>query len=446
MSIEKLITNIKDKKAKVAVIGLGYVGLPLAVLFADTGFSVIGIDKNTEKISEINQGVSPITGKEPGLEVLLKKVILSKKLIAASDFTLLHEADVVLIAVETPVNDIHQPDYRSLEQALNTLGPVMKEGALLIVESTLAPGTMQNLVLPTLEKSSFKKHNHEFFLGHCPERVMPGKLLENLRNMHRVVGGGSPQICKAMIALYRTIVNADLDVVDWITAELVKTTENAYRDVQIAFANEVALICDKVGADVWQVRELVNKSPQRNMHFPGAGVGGHCIPKDPWLLYNSALGAGANPQLIVAARAINDSMPMHIIELLETALKENGTMLDGARVLVLGYAYLTNSDDVRNSPSAALVDAINKKGAEVRIHDPYVVEFQGDIISMSKDIDAIILMTAHEEYYGLNLNDLAKTMRSLIIIDGRNCIEQKNAQLAGFSLRIIGNGGKNKSL
>jgi len=319
VGIDKLKTKIIQKKAKIAVIGLGYVGLPLACLFADAGFSVVGIDLDKQRIKKVNQGLSPIAGKEPGLDDLVKRVVTSGKLNTSDDYAYLKDVDVVLIAVQTPIKKSHQPDYGALKVVLSSLGPVLKDGSLIIVESTLSPGTMQNFVLPILEKYSAKRQGVDFYLGHCPERVMPGKLLMKLRNMPRVVGGRNPQISDVMVALYKHIVVGDLDVTDWITAELVKTTENAYRDVQIAFANEVAIICEKLGGNVWKVRELINKIPERNMLLPGAGVGGHCIPKDPWLLYSSAVEANATPRLINAAREVNDGMPMHVLDMLENA-------------------------------------------------------------------------------------------------------------------------------
>jgi UDP-N-acetyl-D-mannosaminuronic acid dehydrogenase len=233
------------------------------------------------------------------------------------------------------------------------------------------------------------------------------------------------------------MVLADLDPTDCITAELVKTTENAYRDVQIAFANEVALICEAVGGDVWKVRELVNKSPFRNMHLPGAGVGGHCIPKDPWLLAYGVEGKNVPLRIIPAARAVNDSMPLHVVDLLQDALRSQGKDLVGTKILVLGYAYLEDSDDTRNSPSEVLVKRLQELGAEVVIHDPYAEEYQGDIYERAVDCDAILLMVAHSVYRNLNLERLKVLLKTHILVDGRNLVDPKKAQKAGFHYRGI---------
>ncbi|HOV49136.1 MAG TPA: nucleotide sugar dehydrogenase [Anaerolineae bacterium] len=419
MSLNALQEKIADKTAKLAIIGLGYVGLPVACLFAEAGFDVIGVDIQAERVAQINAGLSPIEGDEPGLAELLAAVIGADRLRATTDYAALTECDGILICVETPVDERHVPRYAALQNALRALGPVLKEGALVIVESTIAPGTMARLVKPLLEETSGRRVNAGFYLGHCPERVMPGKLLANLRGVSRVCGGETPETAQAMLALYRQVVQADLDLTDCVTAELVKTAENAYRDVNIAFANEVALICEAVGGDVWRVRELVNKSPGRAMHLPGAGVGGHCIPKDPWLLVYEAQQQGVPIRLIPAARAVNDSMPLHMVELLEEALAEAGRPLAGARVLVLGYAYLENSDDTRNSPSAVVVERLRERGAEVVIHDPYVPGYQGDVYALAQGCDAAVLMVAHRAYRELEWTVLGERLTAPILVDGR---------------------------
>ncbi|MBN1874749.1 MAG: nucleotide sugar dehydrogenase [Anaerolineae bacterium] len=438
MALVELEAKLTTRTARVAVIGLGYVGLPVACLFAEAGFDVVGVDIQAERVNKINAGSSPIEGEEPGLAELLRAVVASGKLRAVTDYALLADCDVITINVETPVDEQHVPRYVALQSALRVLGPVLKEGALVIVESTIAPGTMARVVKPLLEETSGKRVNEDFYLGHCPERVMPGKLLANLRGVSRVCGGETPETAATMLALYRHIVQADLDAADCVTAELVKTAENAYRDINIAFANQVALICKAVGGDVWRVRELVNKSPGRNMLLPGAGVGGHCIPKDPWLLAYQARQQGVPVPLIEAARAINEAMPLHMVELLEAKLAEVGVALAGARVLVLGYAYLENSDDTRNSPSAALVARLQERGVEVVIHDPYVPVYQGDVLAMAQGCDAVVAMVKHSAYQALNLAALQEALRVSVLVDGRRVFDEESARAVGFIYSIVG--------
>jgi UDP-N-acetyl-D-mannosaminuronic acid dehydrogenase len=440
--------KISARSARIAVIGLGYVGLPVACEFARVGFDVIGVDLKRERIDKINAGISPIEGDEPGLQDLLADVVAAGKLCASTSYDDLHDADVITLNVETPVSEDNRPRYVALRSACAALGSVLKRGALVVIESTVAPGTAANVVIPAIEAASGMKVNEGFFVGACPERVMPGRLLRNLREISRVCGASTPEIGQAMKALYSLVTQGEVDVTDVITAELVKTAENAYRDVQIAFANEVALICEDVGADVYKVRELVNKSPGRVMLLPGAGVGGHCIPKDPWLLA-SAADTDTPIRLIPAARAINESMPEHMIALMEEALSAvaarepvaAGGAADDAprkRVLVLGYSYLEDSDDTRHSPSETLVAALQSRGYEPVVHDPWVEAHKGDVLDAAVGCDATILMVAHSAYRVLDLNALRQAMRTPVLVDGRGVFAVDGAREAGFEFRGVG--------
>ena len=436
---QSLLNRIEDRTARLAVIGLGYVGLPVAASFAQVGFGVTGLDVDERKVAQINAGGCPIEGDEPGLARLVAGVVATERLWATTDYAVCQKADIVLIAVETPIDSVHQPRYSALRSALRVLERNLKPGAVVIVESTVAPGTMDRLVRPTLEARGKRRSGRDFYLVHCPERVMPGLLLSNLARMSRVVGGDTPEAARLAQAFYQHVVEADLDLADCVTAELVKTAENAYRDVQIAFANELALICEHVGADVWRVRELVNKSPGRDVLFPGAGVGGHCIPKDPWLLAYGA-GESVTAKLIPAAREVNDYMPLHIAELTIDALEEAGVEIEDARIAVLGYAYLENSDDTRNSPSITLVSRLQELGAEVMIHDPWVRGYEGDVEERVQDCDALVVMVAHDVYRAVDLTRLRARVARPILIDGRHVFSANQARAAGWAYRGVGLG------
>ena len=445
MTLNDLRVRIENKQALLAVIGLGYVGLPVACEFAKVGYDVLGVEQNPERVTAINSGDPPFVGDEPGLSELLSQVLSSGKFRAISNYELLSERDIVLICVETPIDGDNIPHYHALRSSLSGLGRVLKPESLVIVESTVSPGTMSGLALPLLEQSSGLKSNQGFFLGICPERVMPGKLLSNLRNVNRVVGGMTPETADTMKTLYRQITTADLDTTDCITAELVKTVENAYRDVQIAFVNEVALICDAVGGNVWQVRELVNKSPGRQMLQPGVGVGGHCIPKDPWLLAHSVIDEDVPVRLIPAARQVNDSMPAHAADLVQNSLQRKGMDIAAARILILGYAYLEESDDPRNSPSQALFQNLVMKGASVVIHDPYVPGYQGSLEEMVSGCDALVIAVKHRSYQRINLREIYSKMRTPILVDGRGFIDAEQAVQAGFLYMGLGQGFQEQS-
>ncbi len=439
MSYQELCRAIEQRQAVIGVVGLGYVGLPVACMFAQAGFRVVGLDIKADRVALINAGVSPIEGDEPGLAEMLDAVVRGRRLHASTEAAALADADVVLIAVDTPVEADHQPRYDALRAACRSLGSVLKQNALVVIESTVAPGTVNGLVIPLLEQTSGRRVNVDFYVGACPERVMPGKLLSNLRTMSRVCGGSSPEAAEIMVTLYRTFVQGDLDTADVVTAELVKTTENTYRDVQIAFANEVALICEANRADVWRVRELVNKSPYRQMHLPGSGVGGHCIPKDPWLLAYSAADK-VQLRLIPAARAVNDGMPVHVADLVVTAIEKAGRKTGEARVAVLGYAYLENSDDTRNSPSAALATRLEERGLSVVLHDPWVARYQGDIYEAITGCDAAVVMVGHTAYRTLDLERLRAALRTPILIDGRGLFDREQVEMSGLSYHGVGRG------
>jgi len=438
MSITNLQNKIQNRSAKIAQIGLGYVGLPVACMFAKVGFETIGVDVDQKRIATVNAGENPIEGIEPGLAELIAEVVAGGKLRCTTDYSELSDTDIIIIAVQTPVeDDTHQPRYQHMQSALHSLGLALKDGALVVVESTIAPGTMHNVIIPALEASSGKKAGTGFYVGHCPERVMPGRLLHNIQNMDRVIGGFDPDTAATMKILYENIVNGTLDTTDLLTAELVKTTENAYRDVQIAFANEVARVCEALGGDVWKVRELVNKSPGRNMLYPGAGVGGHCIPKDPWLLI-SRIRDEVVPQLIPMARQVNRSMPQHVLQLTQDALSEAGVDPAKAIVAVLGYAYLENSDDTRDTPSQFYLQAAEPIFGEIRVHDPFVAPYQADLDTILEGVDVAVILVAHDEYRQMDWDAALETMRTPALVDARNVLKKVPSRNA--HIRILGKG------
>jgi UDP-N-acetyl-D-mannosaminuronic acid dehydrogenase len=435
-ALSHLASRVNDRTARVGVIGLGYVGLAVACALAEAGFRVTGVELRADRVEKIRMGECPIDGIEPGLPDLVKKVVASKHLDATTQYSALADVDVVLICVDTPVARDRRPRFEALRSTCWQLGPVLKEGALVIVESTVAPGTTMGLVAPQLAKHSNKELNEGFFLGHCPERVMPGRLLKNLRELSRVCGGSTPEAARAMVALYRTIVEGELDETDCITAELTKTAENTYRDVNIAFANQLGLICEAVGADFERVRGFVNKSPGRNVLWAGAGVGGHCIPKDPWLLVHGV--PGVDTGLIAAARTLNESMPLHVARLVEQALDEVNIGMHSARLLVLGYSYLEDSDDTRNSPSQSLIEHLKDWGADVVVHDPWVPEYAVDLWKRAEGAHAAIVMVAHAEYRDLDLARLRGCLRAPVLVDGRQVVDGAAARAAGFVFRGLG--------
>jgi UDP-N-acetyl-D-mannosaminuronic acid dehydrogenase len=445
--MNELRQKIKNKSVKVVVIGLGYVGLPLACLLAKAGFSVVGINRGKEKVDLVNKGKSPIKGKEPGLDQLLEKVIKSGKLIATTDYSVCKEADVVLIAVETPVDPKkHVPKYEALKAALNSLGKNLKKNSLVIIESTVAPGTMGNIVKPALEKASKKQVGHGFYLGNCPERVTPGRLLLQLENWPRVVGGMDKETANTAAFFYKKFLKGDVDPTSCITAEIVKTEENAFRDTLVAQANALSLLCEHFGANAHEVIGLIKKDPAHKAYLnPGAGVGGHCLPKDGYLKIALARKNIKDKRirhsvsLTKLTREINDYMPFHMDFLLREGMKESGLSHKKPKITVLGYAYLANSDDTRNSPTESFLRLVGRKDFQTLIHDPFVKMYNSNLENTIKNSDALVLMVAHDMYKKLDLTRIKTLMSNALIIDGRNVFDKEKARKAGFIYKGVGN-------
>jgi UDP-N-acetyl-D-mannosaminuronic acid dehydrogenase len=454
---------------KIAVIGMGYVGIPAAVLLANAGYDVTGIQRRSKrsgwKIDSLNKGLCPIGGDEPELPELLKKVINGNSFRVTEDFTIIRDTDCILIDVQTPTDDNHIPQYASLKEVCHKIGKFLTPGKMVIIESTVAPGTTEYLVKPILEEESGLKAGLPQGFGLCfsYERVMVGRLIHNIREYPKIVGGIDNESTRIAMEMYRSIVEGGVYGTDPMTAEIAKTVENAYRDVQIAFANEVALLCESLRTDVYEVRKFVNglpndtsspnANPIRNMHFPGAGVGGHCLPKDTWLLmhgYNkySSLKNQYPSSLLADARYLNDWMPIHMVDLLDSALTELKKKIKGSTICVLGYAFLENSDDSRNTPTITFLKELGKRGAKFKIHDPYIkdteegYQIETDLDTALEDCDALVVMTKHDIYKKITVKKLQKLLRTKIVIDGRNLFDPIEFTTAGFIFRGVGKGKK----
>jgi UDP-N-acetyl-D-mannosaminuronic acid dehydrogenase len=448
---------------EIVVIGMGYVGIPAAAMFANVeSFNVIGVQRRSKrsgwKIDYLNAGKCPIEGDEPGLAELISKVVKKGSFRVTDDISVCKKADVVLIDVQTPVDQNHMPRYKSLREVSHAVGKHMKNGAMIILESTVAPGTTNYIVKPILEKSSGMKAGKDFNLVYSYERVMVGRLLHNLKYMPRIVGGLTPKCAQRGIKFYKNITKAERFPTDCLTAEVAKVTENTYRDVNIAFANEVALICESLGVNVHEVRRFVNslpnipsdpaKNPYRMMHIPGAGAGGHCLPKDPWLLKHGLDAYGSfkfTPKILVESRKTNDSMPQHMKDLVKEALHEKGVKLQDARVCILGLAFLGDSNDTRNTPALPLYNLLKDTCKEVVVHDPYVKEFEGialtnDLENTLKNKDCMVIVTRHKQYVDIRLDWLKSILATPVIVDGRNVFNPKDCKKAGFSYRGVGIG------
>ncbi|MGC9778243.1 MAG: nucleotide sugar dehydrogenase [Candidatus Heimdallarchaeota archaeon] len=441
-----------SSKTKVAIIGMGYVGIPAAALFAEVdGFEVIGLQRRSErsgwKIEALNKGECPILN-EPLLPELIKKVVLERKTFHVTDDTdILKEMDFILIDVQTPTEkDTHEPLYRSLREVSATVGKKIKKGAVVIVESTLAPGTTEFIVKPILEENSGMKVGEDFHLVFAYERVMVGRLINNIVNYPRIIGGITEECTKKGLWLYKHIVKEKLIPVSATTGEVAKVVENTYRDVQIAFANEVALACESLNVDFIEVRRCVNSLPfnsnaYRDLHLPGAGVGGHCLPKDPWLLKYGVDTYGKTKvpfDVIVKARMRNEMMPSHMVELAKNGAKALDIDFLKAKIAILGASFIENSEDTRNSPTETFVELLEKEGIKWAIHDPLVRQNEfpypvsKNLEKVVKDADILVIFVKHKEYYDLKADWLKGKMKSAIIVDGRDVLDLAKFRKDGF--------------
>ncbi|WP_321506983.1 nucleotide sugar dehydrogenase [uncultured Methanoregula sp.] len=456
---------------KIGVIGMGYVGIPAAALFADSPVfdRVYGFQRDSPssgyKIAMLNRGESPLKGEEPGLEELLSKVVAAKKFSCTSDFSKIRKLDAVTLSIQTPFLNKEDllPDFSALKDGIRNVGSYLSPGMLVVLESTVTPGTTTGLAREILEQESGLLAGVDFALAHAPERVMVGRLLRNIREHDRIVGGIDEVSTRRAAELYSPVLTTGKVIpMSSTAAEVTKTAENTFRDLQIAAINELALYCEAMGINVYDVRtgidSLKGDGITRAMLWPGAGVGGHCLTKDTYHLERGVQVLGKDlldyppgePSLYVLARRINDFMPVHMFRLTIDGLKRAGVSPEGAKVALLGWAFLSNTDDTRNTPSEPFRDLLLKEGAVVCVHDPYVAEYPGVPVvpfveEALQDADAIVIFAGHHQYRTLD----PKVLRNLsgrkhpVIIDGRNMADPDAYIREGFVYKGIGRGDKN---
>ncbi len=452
-----------QERTNIVVIGMGYVGIPMSALLGDVpNFYVAGIQRRSKrsgwKIDWLNAGKNPFEGEEPGLDELIERVVKNGKFKVTDKYDDVNSADFILIDVQTPVDDLRVPRYDSLKDVSKLVAPRLKKGATVIIESTVAPGTTNNIVQPILEKGSGMKRGEDFYLVFSFERVMPGKLIEYIIDFPRVIGGGCPEANEKGKFLYGKVVKKELQVTDTLTAELTKCIENTYRDVNIAFSNEMALVAEDFNRNIFEIIELINHRHDRMMHYPGSGVGGHCLTKDPHLLvygHRTYTDHRYNSDILLKARELNDFMPDHMIELMEDALKE-ANKHDNIKIALMGVAYKADTDDTRNTPTERIVWTLKNRYHSHNIqyiaHDPYVKERDYKETELTRDFneavsnaDVLIFVTNHKQYFNIDLDDIRNKVEKEkpIIIDGRNIFNKKSVEEKGFIYRKVGEGPKN---
>ena len=432
MSIEAsaLEKKIKSREARVGIIGMGYVGLPLVKTFLVQGFEVVGFDIDEKKVNLLNQGKSYI--KHVSTEEL-KSFIKKRKFQATSNFSALAEADVIIICVPTPLDSYKNPDLSFVLKTTQTISNALRKGQLIVLESTTYPGTTEEEVLPLLEGGGMKV-GEDFFLAYSPERENPGDEVYTTEKIPKVVGGVTPNCSRVAKTLYDQIVKRTVPVSSPKVAEATKIMENVFRSVNIAMVNEMKMIFDRMGIDVWEVIQAASTKPFGFMpFFPGPGYGGHCIPVDPFYLAWKAKEVDYPTKFIELAGEINTLMPYYVVTKTVEALNENGKSIKGASILILGLAYKEDIDDQRESPSLKIISLFKKRGANVSYNDPYVPQAGGyrdypglvlesvDLTEKKlKECDAVVIVTAHSAY---DFDWIAKN--ASLIVDTRNAIKKK---------------------
>lgn len=420
----------------IAVIGLGYVGLPLALLAAKKDFETIGVDTSQQKMDNLHNGVSYI-------DDVSNEEIAQTKVIFTSNAADVAQVDAVIICVPTPVDKMKQPDLTPVKSAVSAVAPHLKDGALLVIESTINPGVCDDVVLPLLEEVSGKKVGKDIYLAHCPERINPGDPKWNVSNINRVVGANSQVELDAAVTLYEHLIDAEIKPMGTIKeAEAVKVVENSFRDINIAFVNELAMSFHKLGINVENVIDGAATKPFAFMpHRPGAGVGGHCIPVDPYYLIEYAHSYGFEHDFLRLARNINEDMPQFTISLLSEALNEVKLPLNGTHITLLGLSYKANVGDDRESPANALRNLLNKAEAKVTVYDPYITHNStvNSLKDAVNDASALVIATGHDEFKNFDFQALANEGVK-IIIDGRNVYRHKINEIksAGLIYKGIG--------
>ncbi len=438
-----LLEKIKTRSAKICIVGLGYVGLPTAIFFAEKGFNVLGVVRNKKKINMINKGISSI--KDLNLDQKLSKVVDNKMLSATADLKHATEkSDIIISIVPTPVDEFKDPDLTPIISSGEEIAKGLGKGKLVILESTVYPGVTEEILQPILEKSGLKA-GLDFGLAYCPERYNPGDKKHSIENVARIVGSITPEWAEVTRQLYKTIINKDIKILRNIkTTEAAKVIENTQRDLNIALMNELAMIFERLDIDIMDVIGGAKTKWNFNVYYPGCGVGGHCLPVDPYYLVKKAKELGYHSKVIAAGRTINDNMPIHTLNLIQDALNEHEKAVKNSKIVILGFSYKENVGDTRESPALTLIKHLQWKGANVTVVDPYVEDtknygiLETDLYRALEGADVMVLMTCHDEFKLIDFEKAKNLMKIPIIVDGRRIFTPDKLKNMGFSYKGIG--------
>ena len=448
MKESEIIDYIQSGQLRICVIGIGRIGLPTALSFSNSGLLTVGVDINNKLIEMINSGDFPLKD-EPGYDIIFEKSISEKKFSATTNFSDgVNSSDVIILSLPTPMDKNNIPDYSALLSVAHKLHEEMDDGKLIIVESTVEPGFIETNFLPLLE-SNKKKVGKNFLLGVCPETANPGQILNDFEKLPRLVAGIDELAQKLIMKIYKHVFTVNLiPMPNCKTANAVKLTTNVFRDVNIAFVNELALIFEKAGIDIMTVLEAAKSKYNFQVHYPSAGVGGPCLPVNSYQMINFAKNFTSKTfSLVENGRKINESMPFHTVILLEEALNEINKSISNSSILVLGVSYKPDVKDIQISPVEKILQILKERGANIMIYDPYFknsnvfgIDTLNDYVENLQHVDGIIIATGHKEFYALDADHLKLKMKNPIVIDSKNIFDQIKAEKAGLIYRGIGRG------
>jgi nucleotide sugar dehydrogenase len=443
---------LKSGEIKVCVIGIGRIGLPTALSFANAGLDTIGVDINAELVKMINSGNYPLKD-EPGFDKIFEDVIKNKKLSATTEISeAVPKSNLVILSLPTPMDKNNVPDYSALISVGNSLGKLLRKGSLIVVESTIEPGFVENELISIIENNDKKlKAGEDFSISTCPETANPGEILNDFKKLPRLVGAINEKTTVMIAEIYKYVFGVEIiKMPDCKTANAAKLTANVFRDINIAFVNELAVLFENLGIDIIKVLEACDKKYNFETHYPGAGVGGPCLPVNSYQLLNSARGMENNGllKIIRAARETNESMPYHVVELLSDALNQVGKSVKGSTIALLGISYKPNVKDIQLAPAESIIKRLDELQALTKIYDPFFKSTnvfshhtENSLMDAITGADAAVIVTAHNEFRNLEPSLFTAKLRTPILVDARGIVDMHSAKKAGLVFRGIGRGG-----
>ena len=446
-NINEVKNSLENKSLKVCVVGIGRIGLPTALSFAKAGLQTVGMDINEQLVDSLNKGNFPLKD-EPGYEEIFNDVIKNGKFLATTDINkAISQSDLILLSLPTPINEKNIPDYSALESVCKQLGDILQPNSLIVVESTIEPGFVENTLINILEKTNRLHVGKNFTIGVCPENANPGEILHDFTTLPRLVGGIDQQSTKIITMIYDFVFSVELIIMpDCKTANAVKLTTNVFRDVNIGFVNELSLMFDKLGIDTLKVLDAAKRKYNFQIHYPGPGVGGPCLPINSYQFLNTATRTNSKLSIIEHGRKINEEMPEHVVNLTLDGFKISKKSIKDSSILILGISYKPDVKDIQLSPAEMIINKLESLGVKIKIYDPYFkgnqvfgINVEHNIDDVLSKVDAAIIVTAHKEFQEINPKIFRK-MKTPILIDSRGIIDTVSANNVGLVFRGLGRG------